>query len=66
MGVVGAFMAQHWVAATARIRQELGFRESIAREVAIGRTVEWERQTPTQGFNPHQFDYPAEDVALRA
>jgi nucleoside-diphosphate-sugar epimerase len=58
--------AQHWVAATARVRQELGFRESIPREVAIGRTVEWERQTPTRGFNPHQFDYAAEDVALRA
>jgi len=56
--------SQHWVADTARVRQELGFRESIARDEAIRRTVEWERENPPTGFTPHRFDYQAEDRAL--
>ena len=44
--------AQHWVADTSRIREELGFRESIDREVAIRRTVEWERHTPAPVVHP--------------
>ena len=50
---------------TTRIRDELGFRETITREEAIQRTVEWERATPPPGFTPHQFDYDSEDEALR-
>jgi nucleoside-diphosphate-sugar epimerase len=57
--------AQHWIADTTRIREELGFRETIAREEAIRRTVEWERGNPPTGFTPHQFDYASEDEALR-
>jgi nucleoside-diphosphate-sugar epimerase len=56
--------AQHWMADTTRIREELGFRETITREEAICRTVEWERANPPTGFTPHQFDYPSEDEAL--
>jgi nucleoside-diphosphate-sugar epimerase len=56
--------AQHWVADTSRIRQDLGFRESVGRDEAVRRTVEWERHTPPSGFVPHQFDYEAEDRAL--
>jgi nucleoside-diphosphate-sugar epimerase len=56
---------QHWIADTARIRDELGFRETVPREEAIRRTVEWERANPPARFTPHQFDYPAEDEALR-
>jgi nucleoside-diphosphate-sugar epimerase len=56
---------QHWIGDTTRIREELGFRETITREEAIRRTVEWERTNPPTGFTPHQFDYPAEDEALR-
>ena len=52
--------AQHWVADTTRIRDELGFRETITREEAIRRSVEWERANPPTGFTPHQFDYIAE------
>jgi nucleoside-diphosphate-sugar epimerase len=55
---------QHWIGDTARIRDELGFRETVTREEAIRRTVEWERANPPTGFTPHQFDYPAEDEAL--
>ncbi|HEX6314173.1 MAG TPA: NAD-dependent epimerase/dehydratase family protein [Gemmatimonadaceae bacterium] len=57
--------AQHWIGDTTRIREELGFRETITREEAIRRTVEWERANPPTGFTPHQFDYPSEDEALR-
>jgi nucleoside-diphosphate-sugar epimerase len=56
---------QHWIGDTARIRDELGFRETVTREEAIRRTVEWERANQPTGFTPHQFDYPAEDEALR-
>jgi nucleoside-diphosphate-sugar epimerase len=56
--------AQHWVADTTRIREELGFREALSREEAIRRTVEWERANPPTGFTPHQFDYAAEDAVL--
>jgi nucleoside-diphosphate-sugar epimerase len=57
--------AQHWIADTSRIREELGFRERIDRDVAIARTVEWERQTDPVRWHPHQFDYAAEDTAAR-
>ena len=56
--------AQHWIADTTRIREELGVRETTTREDAIRRTVEWERDNPPTGFTPHQFDYPSEDEAL--
>jgi nucleoside-diphosphate-sugar epimerase len=58
--------AQHWIADTTRIREELGFRETITRDEAIRRTVEWERANPPTGFTPHHFDYPSEDDALRS
>ncbi len=54
---------QHWVAETARIREELGYREPIAREEAIRRTIEWERAPPQAGLD--QFEYAAEDIALK-
>ena len=57
--------AQHWVADTSRIRQELGFRESLSRQDAVGRTVEWERANPPTGVTMHQFDYAAEDEAFK-
>jgi nucleoside-diphosphate-sugar epimerase len=58
--------AQHWIGDTTRIRDELGFRETMTREDAIRRTVEWERSNPPTGVTPHQFDYPSEDEALRS
>ena len=54
---------QHWSTDTARIRTELGYREPIAQEEAIRRTIEWERANPTSS-SPHAFDYPAEDASL--
>jgi nucleoside-diphosphate-sugar epimerase len=58
--------AQHWTTDTSRLRAELGFTETIAREEAIRRTVEWELATPPPGFTPHQFDYSVEDAAIAA
>jgi nucleoside-diphosphate-sugar epimerase len=54
---------QHWVVDTTRIRQELGYREPIARADAIRRTVESERTNPAPA-DPRAFDYAAEDAAL--
>jgi len=54
--------AQHVVASSDRIRHELGYREPVSREEAIGRTIEWERaHPPAHPLTP--FDYPAEDKA---
>lgn len=55
--------AQHLVVSSERIRKELGYRELIAREEAIRRTIDWDRANPPT--HPlAQFDYPAEDEAL--
>jgi nucleoside-diphosphate-sugar epimerase len=54
--------AQQWVTDTTKIRRELGYRESVSRDEAIRRTVEWERVNPPAAFTPHQFDYAAEDA----
>ena len=52
---------QHWTIDTTRIRVELGYREPVAREDAIRRTIDWERANPADS----SFDYDAEDAALR-
>ena len=57
--------AQHWVADTRRIREELGVSDAIDRADAVRRTIAWERTHSPAGFSPHQFDYRAEDEALR-
>jgi len=55
--------AQHWVASSAKIRQHLGYREPIALEEAIQRTIAWQRDNQPAGASFHQFDYVAEDAA---
>ncbi|HLK21108.1 MAG TPA: NAD-dependent epimerase/dehydratase family protein [Bryobacteraceae bacterium] len=56
--------AQHWTASSARIRQELGYAESIPLDTALERTIAWERANPPSADDPKQFDYAAEDIAL--
>jgi len=56
--------AQHWELDSTRIRRELSYREIIPLDEAIQRTIEWERANPPGEFNPHPFDYPAEDAAV--
>jgi len=58
--------AQHWEADSMRIRNELGYREPVSIEEGIRRTIDWERANPPGEFNPHRFDYPAEDAAIAA
>jgi nucleoside-diphosphate-sugar epimerase len=59
-------LAQHWVASSARIRREIGYREIVPLEETIKRTIAWERANPLAGVSMHQFDYAAEDAALAA
>jgi nucleoside-diphosphate-sugar epimerase len=54
---------QHWVVDSTRIRQELGYRERVARPDAIRSSVEWERARPAPA-DPRAFDYAAEDAAI--
>jgi nucleoside-diphosphate-sugar epimerase len=61
---VGGNLSQHLVADTTRIRSELGYREPIAREEAIRRTIAWQRKHPPS-VDPSQFDYEAEDEVAR-
>jgi nucleoside-diphosphate-sugar epimerase len=56
--------AQHLVASSDRIRQELGYREQLSREEAIRRTITWERANPP-AQPVAQFNYQTEDEALR-
>jgi nucleoside-diphosphate-sugar epimerase len=56
---------QHWTASSTRIRDELGYRETVTRAQALARTVAWERMNPAS-FDPAAFDYAAEDRAMPA
>ncbi len=55
--------AQEMDAASSRIRHELGFREEIARDDALARTIDWERSDPPAG-GPTPEEYAAEDDVL--
>jgi len=56
---------QHWTTDSTRIREELGYREPIAQDEAIRRTIEWERTNPAPS-GAMGFNYEAEDAALGA
>lgn len=57
---------QHWTTDSTRIRQELGFLETITREEALRRTIAWERTATQSNFvhNRTLLDYTAEDSLL--
>jgi nucleoside-diphosphate-sugar epimerase len=57
---------QHILFSTTKIRRELGYYELIDAEEALRRTVEWQRDNPPAHFGDTEFDYEAEDAALRA
>ena len=57
--------AQHVVAVSDRIRVELGYNEVVGIDEAIRKTIDWEQQHPPNTINPQQFDYGAEDTALK-
>jgi nucleoside-diphosphate-sugar epimerase len=56
--------AQHMVASSQRIREELGYKELVDSQDAIRRTIAWEQHHPPTAINPQQFDYASEDAAL--
>ncbi len=56
--------AQDLVADTTRIRDELGFRESVEPAEAMARTIAWEVANLPDELPPNRFDYDAEDAAL--
>ncbi|HKF23356.1 MAG TPA: NAD-dependent epimerase/dehydratase family protein [Candidatus Angelobacter sp.] len=55
--------AQHLVVSSARIREELGYREATPPAVAFQRTIAWERAHPPESVGV-PFNYEAEDAAL--
>ncbi len=55
---------QHLTYNTQRIRNELGYVESVPRALAIARTIDWERKHPPSQIDPSEFDYGAEDRVL--
>jgi nucleoside-diphosphate-sugar epimerase len=56
--------AQHWTASSARIRRELGYKEPVAIEEAIRRTIVWQRENSPAFEFLARFDYLAEDAAI--
>jgi len=55
---------QHLVVDTTRIRQELGYRETISLDESLERTIAWERTNPPEAVDPKVFDYATEDSIL--
>jgi nucleoside-diphosphate-sugar epimerase len=49
---------------TARLRNDLGYREAVPRDEALRRTIAWEQANPPEHLDPAQFDYAAEDAVL--
>jgi nucleoside-diphosphate-sugar epimerase/aminoglycoside phosphotransferase (APT) family kinase protein len=55
--------AQDWVADSSRFQRELGFAPPVPLDVALARTIAWERTHPPAHIDPAQLDYAAEDRA---
>jgi nucleoside-diphosphate-sugar epimerase len=62
--IEGIDTQQELLVDSTRIRQELGYNETIPLDEALRRTVAWERANPPQRLDPQQFDYAAEDAVL--
>ena len=56
--------AQNWTASSARIRRELRYKEPVATEEAIRRTIRWEQANSPDPDFLAQFAYAAEDEAI--
>jgi nucleoside-diphosphate-sugar epimerase len=61
----GMDWSRHLVVSSERIRAELGYREIVSPEEALSRAIQWERDSPPP-IEPAQFDYEAEEQALRS
>ena len=56
---------QHWVVDSTRIRQELGYAETVTPDEALRLAVQWERSHPPES-RPSPTEYEAEDRAACA
>jgi nucleoside-diphosphate-sugar epimerase len=56
---------QDLVVDSAKLRNELGYRERVSPEEALRRTIDWERSNPPTAGDPGAKEYDAEDAALR-
>ena len=50
---------------TARIRDELGYKEIVPAYEALKTTIKWELENPPANINPEDYDYKTEDEILR-
>lgn len=50
---------------SSRIRRDLGYKEIVPCDEALQRTIAWERENPPSQIDNAQFDYEAEDKALK-
>ncbi len=57
---------QSWSLDTSRIREELGYQEVVSSEIAMERTIAWQRNHTPKEVKESDFDYEAEDAALAA
>jgi nucleoside-diphosphate-sugar epimerase len=60
----GVNTEQDVVVDSTRIREELGYTEHVPLDVAMRRTIAWERANPPHEIDEKQFDYDAEDAVL--
>jgi nucleoside-diphosphate-sugar epimerase len=56
---------QDIVVDTRRVRQDLGFSESVPADEGLRRTIDWERAHPPETGDPGPAEYAAEDAALQ-
>lgn len=61
---VNGNLEQDLVVDTARIREELGYKEPVPQDEALRRTIDWERLHPPNQISPEMFDYATEDAIL--
>ncbi len=52
------------IGVTEKIRGRLGYKERLSSEVALLRTISWERSCPPESTEEDDFNYEAEDVVL--
>jgi nucleoside-diphosphate-sugar epimerase len=62
--VSGINTDQHLVTDSSRIREELGYEETVSHDAALERTIDWEGAHFPEEVDPTQFDYAAEDALV--
>ena len=55
---------QHLTVSSSRIRERLGYKETVTRGQALADTIEWERRNPPPGLNLENLNYDVEDQWL--